>query len=71
MSYPDDDSCPRCGHLSGDGLPHSICPVQCSVCGNCFVPFQNGGCVVCKVDKWVGEMTVEEKFLMKAVLDEE
>lgn len=63
---PDDDSCPKCGHESGDGLPHYRCPVECSVCSYLGDPDQR--CPQCSVWDVFTDMSPEEKVCMKELL---
>lgn len=65
MSSPDDDSCPKCGHESGDGLAHFICPEECGDCGHVGYPSKANGCASCWVYYQFVEMTDEEKECMR------
>jgi hypothetical protein len=71
MGYPDDDSCPKCGLGSDDGLPHYVCPVECDSCDCIWDPGKNDVCPGCwSWEKFV-EMNPDQKMEMKALIDGE
>ena len=61
--YPDDDSCPKCGLVSDDGLAHIVCPSECSTCG-CVDVFNVNGCPCCYVWEIYNELSSEERYYL-------
>ena len=57
-----DDSCPRCGNLSGGGI-HTQCPWECLDCGYVDV-HENGDCKQCKIESLFYDMDYEEQDMM-------
>jgi hypothetical protein len=76
MPYPDDDSCPLCGHPSTDGRAHTACPWECPECD--YLDTHEEGCKRCKVTDIYhkiindhGVLDREELRLLKEVIDSE
>lgn len=66
MSYPDDDSCPRCGQNNGSGHPCSVCPWHCPECD--YLGDHTDGCKMCKVLEFIGDLDSEgEEILFEEV----
>lgn len=67
MSYPDDDSCPCCGHASSDGRAHIECPWECVDCG--MLAVHTDGCKNCKVMEIWENLDAEEQELLQEVIE--
>jgi len=65
----DDDSCSRCGHISGDGRDHLVCPVECGVCGFMYQPGPGICCAYCVALDIFEDMSDDERFCMKGLLN--
>jgi len=65
----DDDSCPKCGHGSGDGSAHTVCPGECSVCGWVGISDSPNGCPYCHAWEIFKELSAGERLCMKEMLD--
>ncbi len=63
-----DDSCSKCGLITGDGLPHLVCPNECAVCGYVGLPGPLDGCACCEVLEMYYDLSEEQKRVLKEML---
>jgi len=68
MPYPDDDSCPKCGEVSGDGHAHVECPTTCDVCDYHGV-FGVNGCPCCYAFEVYDALDSEECIQLAELLN--
>ena len=69
MPYPDDDSCPNCGEVSGDGGAHVACPVTCGDCDYSGV-FGVNGCPSCYAYNVFDALDSEERSQLAILFED-